>query len=123
MVNKCRYIALRSYVPFCSVGIPGSFFCGMATFLLTTNRTRVFYAALFSLPILTMGRFTQCRATKYHARKATILASKMIRARMLTDGTAKQEEIERLFNKSRVELVELEQQLDEIIAKQETGSV
>jgi hypothetical protein len=93
----------------------------MAAFLLTTNRNRVFQAAVISLPVLTMGRFTQCRLTKHHERKATILVSKMIRAKMLTDGTAKQVEFERLFKKSQVELTELERQLDEIIAKQQTG--
>jgi hypothetical protein len=93
----------------------------MAAFLLTTNRVRVFQAAIISLPVLTMGRFTQCRLAKHHERKATILVSKMIRAKMLTDGTAKQAEFERLFKKSRVELAELEHQLDEIIANQQTG--
>ncbi|CAF1428835.1 unnamed protein product, partial [Rotaria sordida] len=53
----------------------------MAAFLLTTN-------------LLSMGRFTQRRATKYHERKATILVSKMIRTKVLTDGTAKQAEFE-----------------------------
>lgn len=93
----------------------------MAAFLLTTNRNRVFQAAILSLPVLTMGRFTQCRMAKHHERKATILVSKMIRAKMLTDGTAKQQEFERLFKKSKVELAEFERQLDEIIAKQQTG--
>ncbi len=93
----------------------------MAAFLLTTNRNRIFQSAIISLPILTMGRFTQCRMGKQHERKATILVSKMIRAKMLTDGTAKQTEFERLFKKSRVELAEFERQLDEIIAKQQTG--
>ncbi|CAF1034730.1 unnamed protein product [Rotaria sp. Silwood1] len=102
-------------------GIPGSFVCSMAAFLLTTNRNRVFQAAILSLPILTVGRFTQCRATKYRERKATILVSKMIRAKMLTDGTTKQAEFERLFAKSTVELTELERQLDDIISKQQTG--
>ena len=69
-----------------------------------------------------MGRFTQCRSDKNRERKATILVSKMVKAKMLTDGTAKQEEFERLFNKSRVELAELEHQLDDIIAKQQTGA-
>ena len=94
----------------------------MAAFLLTTNRNRVFQAAVISLPILTMGRFTQCRLGKYHERKATILVSKMIQAKMLTDGTNKQAEFERLFSKSKVELVELEKKLDEIISKQQTGT-
>ncbi|CAF3779340.1 unnamed protein product [Rotaria sordida] len=102
-------------------GIPGSFVCSMAAFLLTTNRIRVFQTAIISLPILSMGRFTQCRAAKHHERKATILVSKMIRAKTLTDGTAKQAEFERLFAKSKVELAELERQLDEIISKQQTG--
>ncbi|CAF2600162.1 unnamed protein product [Rotaria sp. Silwood2] len=102
-------------------GIPGSFFCSMAAFLLTTNRNRVFQTAMISLPILSMGRFTQCRAAKFHERKATILVSKMIRAKMLTDGTAKQAEFEHLFAKSKVELAEFERQLDEIISKQQTG--
>jgi hypothetical protein len=93
----------------------------MAAFLLTTNRNRVFQAAIVSLPVLTMGRFTQCRMAKQHERKATILVSKMIQAKMLTDGTAKQAEFERLFQKSRVELAEFERQLDEIIVKQQTG--
>jgi hypothetical protein len=93
----------------------------MATFLLTTNRNRVFQAAVVSLPLLTMGRFTQCRTNKQHERKATILVSKMIQAKMLTDGTAKQSEFERLFQKSRVELAEFERELDKIIAKQQTG--
>ncbi|CAF1380573.1 unnamed protein product [Rotaria magnacalcarata] len=104
------------------LGIPGSFVCSMAAFLLTTNRSRVFQAAILSLPILSMGRFTQCRASKFHERKATILVSKMIRAKMLTDGTAKQAEFENLFKKSAVELSELERQLDEIISKQQTGA-
>ncbi len=69
-----------------------------------------------------MGRFTQCRMNKYHERTATILVSKMIRAKMLTDGTAKQEEFERLFKKSRVELAEFERELDDIISKQQTGA-
>ena len=73
------------------------------------------------MPILTMGRFTQCRAAKEHERKATILVSKMVKAKMLTDGTAKQGEFERLFKKSRVELVELEKELDKIITQQQTG--
>ena len=103
------------------LGIPGSFFAGLAAFLLSTNRRRVFQAAIISMPVLTMGRFTQCRMAKQHERKATILVSKMIKAKMLTDGTAKQVEFERLFKKSRVELVDLEQQLDQMIAKQETG--
>lgn len=94
----------------------------MGAFLLTTNRNRVFQAAIISLPLLTMGRFTQCRSDKNRERKATILVSKMVKAKMLTDGTAKQEEFERLFNKSRVELAELEHQLDEIISKQQTGA-
>lgn len=93
----------------------------MAAFLLTTNRTRIFQAAILSLPVLTMTRFTQCRAAKHHERKATILVSKMIQAKMLTDGTAKQAEFERLFKKSRVELSEFERELDQIIAKQQTG--
>ncbi|CAF4996311.1 unnamed protein product, partial [Rotaria magnacalcarata] len=38
------------------LGIPGSFVCSMAAFLLTTNRSRVFQAAILSLPILSMGR-------------------------------------------------------------------
>ena len=105
------------------LGIPGSFFCSMATFLLTTNRNRVFQAAIISLPILAMGRFTQCRTVKHHERKATILVAKMVRAKMLTDGTAKQAEFERLFKKSKVELAELEHQLDDIIAKQQTGGI
>lgn len=103
-------------------GIPGSFLCGMAAFLLTTNRIRVFQAAVVSLPILTIGRFSQCRSLKHHERQATILVSKMVKAKMLTDGTAKQAEFEHLFKKSRVELAELERQLDEIIAKQQSGS-
>ena len=93
----------------------------MGAFLLTTNRRRVFQAAILSLPLLTMGRFTQCRANKHHERKATILVSKMVQAKMLTDGTAKQAEFERLFLKSRVELAEFERELDKIIAKQQTG--
>lgn len=40
---------------------------------------------------------------------------------MLTDGTAKQDQFEQLFKKSRVELVQFEKELDEIIAKQQTG--
>ncbi|CAF1586964.1 unnamed protein product [Adineta steineri] len=102
-------------------GIPGSFFCSMAAFLFSTNRRRVFQAAILSLPVLTMGRFTQCRMSKHHERKATILVSKMVQAKMLTDGTAKQAEFEKLFKKSQVELVDFEHQLDEIIAKQQTG--
>ncbi|CAF3619588.1 unnamed protein product, partial [Adineta steineri] len=35
--------------------------------------------------------------------------------------TAKQAEFEKLFKKSQVELVDFEHQLDEIIAKQQTG--
>ncbi len=93
----------------------------MAAFLLTTNRRRVFQAAVLSLPLLTMGRFTQCRASKQHERKTTILVSKMVQAKMLTDGTAKQAEFERLFQKSRVELAEFERELDKIISKQQTG--
>jgi hypothetical protein len=111
----------RTYLFSIYIGIPGSFFCGMAAFLLTTNRNRVFQAAIVSLPVLTMARFTQCRIGKHHERKATILVSKMVRAKMLTDGTAKQEEFEHLFKKSKVELVELERQLDDIISKQQTG--
>lgn len=103
------------------LGVPGSFFCSMATFLLTTNRNRIFQAAMLSLPVLTMARFSQCRAVKHHERKATILVSKMIQAKMLTDGTAKQDEFERLFKKSRVQLAEFERELDQIIAKQQTG--
>lgn len=94
----------------------------MGAFLLTTNRNRVFQTAILSLPILAMGRFTQCRTAKFHERKATILVSKMIRAKVLTDGTAKQAEFERLFKKSSVELAELERQLDDIISKQQTGA-
>lgn len=114
-------IHLSLYYHSFSLGIPGSFVCSMAAFLLTTNRKRVFQAAILSLPVLTMGRFTQCRAVKQHERKATVLVSKMVRAKMLTDGTAKQEEFERLFSKSRVELAEFERQLDNIISKQQTG--
>ena len=93
----------------------------MGAFLLSTNRTRVFQTAIISLPILTMGRFVQCRSLKHHERQTTILVSKMVKAKMLTDGTSKQEEFERLFKKSRVELSELEKQLDDLIAKQQSG--
>jgi hypothetical protein len=104
------------------LGIPGSFICGMAAFLFSTNRTRVFQAAVMSLPVLTMGRFSQCRAQKYHERKTTVLVAKMVQAKMLTDGTAKQVEFERLFSKSRSELDGFERELDELISKQQTGS-
>ncbi|CAF0729900.1 unnamed protein product [Didymodactylos carnosus] len=103
------------------LGIPGSFICGLATFLLTTNRRRVMQVSIISLPLITFTRFQQCRLQKSHERNAAVLLQKLLRAKTLTDGTSRQKEYEELLQHSRTDLLKMEKEIDQLIAKQEKG--